>query len=130
MFSKLRKQFMTQAVSYTMMVRTSTRYWGRFGRETWDSISFISIFTRLSRLLTAAADQAPDRWGLERISNDSCPFHWSVLTERNTSSTTIFLTLLEKSPRFTATLVFWLERMHTSSASALKGSRLSLKLPY
>src|SRR2546430_3174104 len=27
---------------------------------------------------------------LERISNDSCPFHWSVLTERNTSSTTIF----------------------------------------
>src|SRR2546425_13208199 len=105
---------MTQGVSYTMMVPTSTRYWGRYGRETWDSISFISIFTRLSRLLKVAGDQVPVRWELERIWNDSCLFHWSVLTEGNTSTTMIFLTLLEKSPRFTATLAFWLGRMPTS----------------
>src|SRR2546422_11755585 len=103
MFSRLQIRFMMLVVCSTTMAQTSTLFWERFDRGTWDSISFISIYTRPLQLLTAEAGRALGRWALERISNSSFRFHWLVLILRNTSSIKTFRTLYGKLLSFTAT---------------------------
>src|SRR3989442_13714113 len=109
MFSRLQIRFMMLVVCSATMAQTSTLFWERFDRGTWDSISFISIYTRPLQLLTAEAGRALGRWAFERISNSSFRFHWLVLMERNTSSITTFRSLLGKLLRLHAHSQFWWE---------------------